>query len=303
MTVARVLVTGAGGFIGRHVLPELRRAGYEVHAIGRRPLEDAADIVHHRLDLMDSRAVDTLVQAVKPSHLLHLAWTVTPGQFWRAPENLDWVAASLHLYRSFVRVGGRRVLAVGTCAEYDWSYETLDEVSTPCRPATLYGVAKDSLHRLLAAAARQDGVELAWGRLFFLYGPHEPAARLVPDVTLSLLHDKPALCGDGAARRDFMHVEDVARALALVLTSDYCGPVNVASGDCLPLRDIITDLGEILGKPDLIRLGARPPVLDEPITLAGSISILHQRLGFRPAYTRRQGLQDTVTWWKAQTAQ
>src|SRR5579862_9869870 len=116
-----------------------------------------------------------------------------------------------------------------------------------------YGIAKDALHRLFAAAATQDGVSLAWGRLFFLFGPGEAWNRLVPDVIQALLSGEPAVCGPGTAERDFMHVADAGRALAAIVASNRVGPVNVASGHCVPIRSIVTTLADILGRPDLIR--------------------------------------------------
>ncbi len=297
-----MLVTGGSGFVGRAVLPELLARGFAVHAVSRRPLPDApAGVVQHRADLLDPAAMPPILSAIRPSHLVHLAWTVTPGRFWRAPENLDWVAASLLLYRAFVGAGGRRVLGVGTCAEYDWTHGLLDEATTPCRPATLYGVAKHALHQLLGAAAVQDGVSLAWGRLFFLYGPHEAPSRLVPDVTLALLRGEPALCGDGTGLRDFMHVADAARALVTVLASTHAGPVNIASGACVPIRDIIMDLAGIVGRPELVRLGARPSPPDDPPRLEASMAVLGTRLGFRPSYRGAAGLAETVAWWRGNT--
>jgi nucleoside-diphosphate-sugar epimerase len=303
MTAGRVLVTGGGGFVGRQALLALLAQSFEVHTVSRHPLRDAPmEVQQHRGDLLDTNTTAGLVDRIQPTHLLHLAWTVTPGQFWRATDNLDFVSASLLLYRAFVQAGGRRVVVAGTCAEYDWTHDVLDEETTPCRPTTLYGVAKDGLHRILAAAARQDGVSLAWGRLFFLYGPHEAAARLVPDVTLSLLRGQPALCGNGMALRDFMAVEDVAGALVATLVSDYVGPVNIASGQCQPLRNVIMIIAELIGRVDLVRMGARVTPPDDPVQLAATTAVLNDKVGYHPVWTLQAGLAATVAWWRAREA-
>jgi nucleoside-diphosphate-sugar epimerase len=280
----RVLVTGAAGFIGRQAVPLLRDRGFEVHAPGRA-----------EADLLVPGVPATLIERVRPTHLLHLAWNAIPGQFWTAPDNLDWVAASLALFRAFAAAGGQRVVCTGTCAEYDWSHSELDELATPCAPATLYGVAKDSLRRLLAASP--EGVRFAWGRVFFLYGPHEAPVRLVPHVITSLLAGREALCGDGLVERDFMHVADVAAALVALLESDVNGPVNIASGQCLQLRDVIQSIGTQIGRPDLIRLGARPSPANEPSRLAASVRRLTEEVGFRSIRTFDHGIADTIAWW------
>jgi nucleoside-diphosphate-sugar epimerase len=128
-----IVLTGASGFIGSQVVPLLVGAGHTVHVLGR---SAAAGCTVHPIDLIADDPAP-LLASIAPEALLHLAWYAKPGAFWHAPENLDWVAASLRLVRGFAAAGGRRVVAAGTCAEYDWSFETLDELTTPSRPHTL----------------------------------------------------------------------------------------------------------------------------------------------------------------------
>lgn len=299
--MTRLVITGANGFVGRHLLPLLAGNGMEIHAVARTvPASATPGVQWHAVDLLAPGAARSLMRSLAATHLVHLAWNVTPGQFWSAPDNLDWVAASLELYRGFAETSGTRALFVGTCAEYDWQQERLDEASTPCRPATLYGVAKHSLHCVLRAAAQRDDVSLAWARLFFLYGPGEPRSRLIPDVITSLLRGQPALCGDGRAERDFMYVVDVARALLAILRSNYAGPVNVASGTCLPLREVIEATAACLGRPELVRLGARQPQPGEPPILAASTQLLNETVGFTPATGLQDGLLATIAWWRGE---
>jgi nucleoside-diphosphate-sugar epimerase len=286
----RVLVTGAGGFVGRQAVPLLRNRGFDVHAFN-----------HAQADLLAPGVPAALIERVRPTHLLHLAWNATPGRFWTAPDNLDWVAASLALFRAFASTGGERAVGTGTCAEYDWSYSELDEAATPCVPSTLYGIAKDSLRRLLEASP--DGVRLAWGRVFFLYGPHEAPTRLVPDVVNSLLAGREALCGEGFVERDFMHVADAAAALVALLECDVVGPVNIASGLCLPVRDVIQKIALQIGRPELVRLGARPTPITEPPRLAAAIHRLARDVGFGPLRTLDEGLAETIAWWNATRSQ
>jgi nucleoside-diphosphate-sugar epimerase len=288
----RVLVTGATGFIGRAAVSALADRGWEVHAAAR-----SAGAVQgcrsHKIDLMDPFAVRSLLCQVGPSHLLHLAWYAEPGKFWTAPENLDWVAASLFLYRAFLDAGGERAVFAGSCAEYEWSYSELNEASTPTNPRTLYGRAKNALRELVECHARSIGTGVAWGRVFFLYGPGEAPNRLISDLIRSLRDGRPVLCTHGRQQRDFMHAWDVARAFAIVLESAHCGPINIASGVCRPIADAIGIVGRLFGRPDLIRLGARESPADDPPRLAADVKLVSW-LGFRPDFDLETGLAQTM---------
>src|SRR5262245_15741378 len=97
-----VLVTGASGFVGRCCLPLLQSAGFEVHAVTSQSEIQAHQGVHwHQCDLLRKDQRADLIAAVRPTHLLHLAWYAVPGHYWVAPENLQWVQASLALLSLF----------------------------------------------------------------------------------------------------------------------------------------------------------------------------------------------------------
>jgi len=296
----RVLVTGATGFIGRACVAELAAAGAEVHGVARTAPPPTAGVVGHAADLFDPAQVGGLVAAVRPTHLLHVAWVTTPGEYWASPLNLRWLAASAELVRAFAASGGRRVVGVGTCAEYDWARAGVcDEADTPVAPATLYGACKDALRRVIERFAATAGLSAAWGRVFFPYGPGEAPERLVASVARSLLAGRPALCSAGTQVRDFIHVRDVAGALvALLHREDVTGAVNVGTGRPVVLADVIQRVGAITGRPDLIRLGARPKPATEPAVLCAGTRRLSGEVGWRPRADLDAGLAETVAWWR-----
>lgn len=297
----RVLVTGATGFVGRNALAPLLARGFEVHAVSSRaPLTDAPGAVRwHRADLLDGTAREALVADVAPTDLLHLAWYAEPGRFWRSPENLRWAAASVELLRAFAQAGGRRAALAGTCAEYAWESEThCVEGRTPLEPATLYGAAKHALRIVAEAFAAEVGLSLAWGRIFFLYGPHEDPRRLVSSVAQALVAGRVAETSHGEQVRDFLYAPELADAFAAVLDSEVTGAVNVASGQPVRLRELVVAVAAAAGRPDLLALGARPANPSEPDVLTADVTRLRDEVGWRPALTLEEGVERTVRWWR-----
>lgn len=292
----KILVTGGSGFIGRRTLRDLLDRGCEVHAthVETEPPLALDGVYWHRLDLMDGRAVSGLFDAVRPEGLLHLAWYAVHGKFWRAPENLAWTAASINLVRAFREAGGTRVTVAGTCAEYDWSGDGLMvEATTPLRPGTLYGVCKDAFRRVLEAYAAETKLSWSWGRIFFLYGPGEHPARFVASIAGALARGETARMTHGRQVRDFLHVEDVARALVALHLSEVEGAVNVASGEAVTLGKVADELQRIVDRGSVARGAVLAPE-GEPLRLLADVAKLRREVGFLPSHTLESGLLQTV---------
>jgi nucleoside-diphosphate-sugar epimerase len=314
-----VLVTGASGFLGRHCLPLLVEAGFDVHALSRRPERiSTSGIRRHAVDLLRPGSAAEVMSHIRPQYLLHLAWYAVPGKFWEARENLEWLRASLELLLAFAGGGGERLVAAGSCAEYDWndadnrSGGECSEAATPLLPGTLYGSSKHALERVLHHSRRQTGVSSAWGRIFFLYGVGEQPERLVAYAVHSLLQGEPAHCSEGRQVRDFLHVTDAAAAFVALLRSEVEGPVNIASGIPVSIRQILEQIGQETGRPGLLRYGARDSSLNnpgsrdsslnhgrtEPARLWANVRRLKEEVGFSPQYDLAAGIRQTVEWWR-----
>jgi nucleoside-diphosphate-sugar epimerase len=293
----RVLVTGARGFIGRHCLPCLEKRNFEVYAISTEEQPSVSAVHWIQFDLLIHSSKELLAQ-IKPTHLLHLAWNVTPGQFWTSRNNLEWVKSSIDLLEAFALQGGQRVVMAGTCAEYDWSASEFSEDRTPCNPHTLYGSCKLALNLILASLARQIGFSQAWGRIFYPYGPHEYPERLIPSVIRKLLHKELISCSHGNQIKDFLHVEDVACAFAALLDSELQGSVNIGSGKGVALKQVIEKITDQLQGRELIQFGAIPSLLKEPAELIADTRRLNEELQWSPRYSLEEGLHQTISWWK-----
>lgn len=295
----RVLVTGATGFIGRQTLPWLVQNEYDVHAVFSHSKPITVKNVHwHKVDLLKPGRPADLIKSLAPTHLLHMAWIATPGVYTESLDNLSWVSTSLEMLKAFCASGGKRVVVAGTCMEYDWKYGYCREKYTPMLPSTLYGTCKNSLHSMLQSMSLHTGTSFAWGRVFFLYGPYENPGRLVSSVILSLLQGREALCSAGEQFRDFLHVADVGRAFVDLLSGNVSGPINIASGQPVAVKELIQIIGDQLGCQNMIKLGALKTRTGEPHFLAADVSRLHNEVGFRPQHDLIEGITDTIDWWK-----
>jgi nucleoside-diphosphate-sugar epimerase len=296
----RLLVTGGTGFIGGYCIDEVvHRGDFEVHASCRRaPTSHDPAVRWHTADLLVPGEAERLVREVQPTHLLHLAWYAEPGRYWAAEENYSHVSASLELLRTFVACGGQRVVISGTGTEYDWRYGNCVEDLTPLAADSPYTVCKQALHSMASVMARCAGVSLAWGRVFWLYGPHEHPARLVASVITALLAGDEAKTSPGEQQRPFLHVSDVARAFVALLTSPIQGAVNIAAPEPTRVRDIVELIGRKLGATDRLKIGALPASSNEPPIVIADTRRLRVEVGWCPNYDLETGIADTIEWWR-----
>ncbi|MHA6963340.1 NAD-dependent epimerase/dehydratase family protein [Zobellella denitrificans] len=286
----RVLLTGATGFIGRHLLEALQQRGIDTLTLGRHRPSGTGDFIQADL-LRDNLSL--LLKGCEASHLLHLAWYTEPGQFWHSPLNNDWQRASQRLAQAFIAQGGQHLVAAGSCAEYDWSQGHCQEDETPLHPASLYGHAKNTTRQTYEELCRRYQVRFAWGRVFFPYGPGEPAGKLLPSVHHALLGRQPAFAINTQACRDYIHVSDVAGAFLTLLTSQAQGAYNIASGQPVRLAELIERMAAALNRDPgpLLSLSVSRP--GEAPLLSGAINKL-TRLGWHCHTSLTQGLHTLI---------
>ena len=305
----RVLVSGAGGFIGRWSVPALLDKGFEVHAVlsaraAHDPPAELKGAATHVADLLNESDAADLVTQVRPSHLLHFAWIATPGVYWQSEENFRWVEASEHLLRRFHASGGIRAVLAGSCVEYDWAEGGVcEERSSPLADAgrgrpSPYAAGKLAMQRKLAEFSAQERLSAAWGRIFFQFGPYEHPARLVASVIRNLLANQVAPCTHGRQVRSFLHVADVGAAFASLLDSRVEGPVNVGSDQRIAVAELIDRIARQIGRPELVHLGARAAAPDEPLLLLPDVRRLRDEVQWRPRFTLDAGIKDTIDWWR-----
>jgi len=283
-----ILVTGAAGFIGAQVARTLLARGARViaplrpgGARGRlAALIGAIEIIE--LDLEDRSALERALERSRPEAVIHLAWYVNPADYLDSRANLRALRFTGDLVELAIAAGCKKVVGVGSGFEYAPSTQPLRE-SDSVEPTSLYAACKHSAWLASRALARVAGVDLAWARVFHLYGCGEHPARIVPSVIRSLLAHQPIELTSGDQVRDVLHVADVAEAIVQLVEPGVVGTFNVCSGVPVKLRDFLLSIAEAVGPRELLRFGARPPRPSEPTFLVGNPAKL-RAIGWTPRH-------------------
>jgi len=302
-----VLVTGASGFIGTHLVANLLRQGLDVVAVSRTS-GFQEDKRHFRLDLCDTAAVQKLFRQFKFSSVVHLAAAGVAQE----TENFErLVAVNTLATGAFARVAlankVQRFVYVGSAFEYRPQAHPMDE-STPLGAPNLYGASKAAGWMMLDSLFRLEGLPLVTLRPFSVYGPGEKPSKLVPYVISQALRSEPIRLTLGSQVRDYVFVEDVVEALRLGLTGPASpGQVyNVGSGpqEAKSVRQFVEDILALMSVP--LRLcwfdGAARSRLDPPY-LVSDPTRAHIELGWRPRVRFEDGVARTLEWCKAAKVQ
>jgi nucleoside-diphosphate-sugar epimerase len=274
----RVLVTGATGLIGRATLPHFAALGVEAIGLARHPAPGCVVA-----NLFDALRVREVLERFRPTHVLHLAWDVTPGRFLHGAENLDWVAATMMFARAAAAAGVGRFVGVGTCVEYDWSDDGASprRETDPLAPDTLYAIAKDSTRRVLVPFCAGKDISFAWARPFHLFGADESSSRFVGALLAALRDGRCFICRHGHLVRDYIATTDAGAALARLVVSDLAGALNIASGTPIALAELAFLVAVAAGRPELLDI-RHEPAPGQPRAMRADVTRLRQELVFTP---------------------
>lgn len=295
----RVAVTGAGGFIGSEVVSFLsKRPGMQVlpllhpkesaHRLAGTPFHQTIE----RIDLSEPRLVADFFKRTTPLALIHLAWAVPPTDYLSSTENLVSLSMTTSVIKAALDAGCQKVVLAGTCLEYADS-AVLRVETAPVAPQSLYATCKQAAFTVCSNLAQGAGASLAAARIFHLHGPKEHPDRLLPWITNRLANNLPTDLTDGTQIRDHLHVQDVAAGLATLLKPEASGIFNICSGQPVSLLQILSSIGDAMGKTDLLRFGVRPQRPGEIAFLAGDSTKL-TNLGWSPTFSLTAGLIDAV---------
>ena len=270
----RILVTGATGFVGKHVVRAFSKRAIQLRLVVRDGRADITDLSSNDCEIVISEDLFAessqwwAEQCAGIDTVVHLAWYAEPGEYVNSAKNMSCLIGSLNLARGATQAGVKRFIGVGTCFEYDLSAGVLS-TDTPLKPTTPYASAKAALYYGLENWLPTHSIEFAWCRLFYLYGEGEDPRRLVAYLRSQLEKGEPAALTSGEQIRDFLDVADAGRLIVDVALSKKTGPVNICSGVPIKVRELAEQIADQYEKRDLLIFGERPDNPVDPLSVVG----------------------------------
>jgi nucleoside-diphosphate-sugar epimerase len=268
--LTKVAVTGASGFLGRHILAALSSADAEIVAHVR-TAQLALDSSTRRQVCFDLAAAPdhAFDRLGRPDIVIHLAWGGLPN--YTSPRHVDVeLPLQLRFLRGLLESGLKRLVVAGTCLEYGMQSGCLHEDMPPL-PSTSYGQAKDALRAQLETLSDAAPFDLRWLRLFYLYGSGQAPSSLYSQFHAAIARGARAFdMSKGDQLRDYMRVEDAAAALVAVARVEAAPRiVNVCSGEPISVRDLVERWRAERGANIALNLGALAVPAYEPFAFWG----------------------------------
>lgn len=276
----KIAVTGASGFIGRHVITNLQMYEVDIVAVTR----EASNLVNLsefirivEMDISDP-TVDCFDLMGRPDVLIHLAWEGLPN--YKSLHHFDTeLTRQYNFLKLMIEAGLPSLLVSGTCFEYGMQSGALNE-TLDTRPSNPYGFAKNSLRRQLQFLQQHNSFNLTWARLFYLYGEGQAENSLFPQLIRAIGRgDKVFNMSGGEQLRDYLSITDVANYIVKLAMADKNNQVvNICSGKPISVRKLVEDLIKKNGWNITLNLGYYPYPEYEPMAFWGDKTKLEQCL-------------------------
>ena len=301
----RVLITGATGFVGGHLVQYLSQAAEttEIHGTTLSADQLTPGVQLHQVNLTDEEAVHTLLQSIQPDQIYHLAAQASPRQSCADPWNTlkNNIQAQLNIILACINLSiAPRILVISSAEIYQAGNQPIDE-ATPLNPTSPYGVSKIAQDMLALQYAQSNRLPIMRARPFNHIGPGQSEGFVAPDFATQIARieagmQEPVLeVGNLAAQRDFTDVRDVVRAYHLIVEQGQPADVyNVASGKAISIQNILDILLSYSTRDIEVRVDpARFLPIDVPIK-QGNADRLRQAMGWQPTISLEQSLLDIL---------
>ncbi len=304
----RVLVTGATGFLGSHVVTRLLNDGAHVDAVTLRGLSNrsrptapvAAEVELHEVDLNDADSVTHMVKRTRPELVIHhAAFTHVGKSFARIDENIQTnIQGTVNLLRA-LNADYERFVYIGSGDVYGDAPVPFRE-DGPVSPVSPYAVSKYAAERFCRMFHQAYGWPIVCLRPFNAFGPHQTTDRIIPALILSALDGRDLEMTEGRQTREFMYVDDVADVFVRALSHPGIDGevINVSRGEEVSIRDLALTVLELLGNPVRPLFGALEYRPNEIWRMFGDNTKVRELLNWAPSTSLADGLAKTIEWCK-----
>lgn len=224
----KVLVTGAGGYIGRFVVKELCNKGADVIAADLRTdgIDSRANVI---IENIFSGNENIFEELGSPDICIHMAWR--DGFVHNSPAHMGDLSAHYIFIKNMIEGGLKHLAVMGSMHEIGYYEGAIDE-NTPCNPISMYGIAKDALRRSTILLAKQNNICLQWLRAFYIYGDDKRNNSIFSKLTIAAEQGKKTFpFTSGKNKYDFIHIEELAKQIAEAATqTEIDGIINCCTG-------------------------------------------------------------------------
>lgn len=232
----KILVTGANGYIGRHVVTSLLEKGFQVTAcdICTKDVDTRANRIDFDLFNLPEKNIFELFGA--PDVCLHMAWR--NGFVHNAPSHMEDLSYHFKFITSLIKGGLKQIAIMGTMHEVGYWEGAIDE-TTPCNPSSLYGIAKDALRRSTMLYANQHNCLVQWLRCYYILGDDKKSNSIFGKILTASEEGKTEFpFTSGQNKYDFINVDELAELISATITqSEITGIINCCKGQPISLSD------------------------------------------------------------------
>ena len=304
----RVLLTGAGGFVGAVLARRLLKDGHQVHvllksATTRWRLADVQpDLRLHEVDLQDEEGVRRVAGAIQPELVYHLA-AHGAYPFQTDPDGIiaTNILGTWNLVKALARIDYEVFVNAGSSSEYGFKDFAMRETDL-LEPNSYYAVAKCAQTLLCQHVARTEKKPITTFRLFSAYGPYEEPSRLVPTLIRRCLNNQDLSLVPPETARDFVYVDDVVDAF--LRTSELArlrgDIINIGTGVQSTIRDVVEAIVQHTGARVECKWGAMQPRIWDSSTWVADCTKAKTLLGWRARTSLHEGLSRTVAFVRSQ---